>query len=286
MKTILVPHVDAEGLGPVLDCALHVARRFGSRIEGQHLPRMIPTVVSEAGGVMMTMVETMEGEEEVRAGAARKAFQSFMRKAGVTAGGKGSAKGAGAKAGRVTAQWRASNGRGYDVGSYARLFDLVVCGRPEESPAAPDKGRFEALLFESGRPILIAPTEHPKSLGDKIVIAWNGSTESARAVGFARPLLEAAKKVVVVTVESGMVQGPDGPQLAQALALGGVEATSVHIAADHRSVGEAILDETAKLGGDLLIKGAYTHSRLRQMIFGGATSHILAHAELPVFIAH
>jgi nucleotide-binding universal stress UspA family protein len=118
------------------------------------------------------------------------------------------------------------------------------------------------------------------------VIAWNGSTETARAVAFALPLLRQAGRVVVLTVEGGMAPGPGGDQLVGYLRRNGIGADLNEAKPGRRSTGEAILATAAALDADLLVKGAYTQSRLRQMIFGGATSHILSAAMLPVFMAH
>ena len=90
----------------------------------------------------------------------------------------------------------------------------------------------------------------------------------------------------MLAVESGSVPGPNADEVAQHLTRNGVAAEATGAKLEGRSIGEAILAETAALGADLLVKGAYTHSRLRQMIFGGATSHILAEADLPVLMAH
>ena len=118
------------------------------------------------------------------------------------------------------------------------------------------------------------------------MIAWNGSTETARTIAMAMPLLEQAEQVLVLSVEEGMVPGPSGAEVAQGLVRNRIPARSrARRRRQGRSVGAAILGEAAEAGADLLLKGAYTHSRLRQMIFGGATSHILGAAELPVIMA-
>jgi nucleotide-binding universal stress UspA family protein len=118
------------------------------------------------------------------------------------------------------------------------------------------------------------------------VIAWNGSTEQARATAFAMPLLRGASRVAVVTVEGGTVPGPTGAQLARYLQRNGIPAEPLTVFPERRSTGEALLAKADALGCDLLVKGAYTQSRLRQMIFGGMTRHILASAQLPVLMAH
>jgi nucleotide-binding universal stress UspA family protein len=173
------------------------------------------------------------------------------------------------------------------VSSYARVFDITVLGRPTAGHAEPSMATLEAVLFESGRPILIAPPTAPTKLGDTVVIAWNGSTETARATAFAMPFLKQATRVVVVTVEgSPLHEGPPGEELARTLRLNGIAAEASTVKADRRSIGETLLKVSASLGADLMVKGAYTQSRLRQMIFGGTTSHILAEATLPVLMAH
>jgi nucleotide-binding universal stress UspA family protein len=166
------------------------------------------------------------------------------------------------------------------------VFDLIVVGRPVSGQFAPSMVALEAALFESGRPLLIVPPEPRQEIGRRIAIAWNGSTETARTVAFAMPLLKRADEVLVVTVEQGMVPGPSGQDLAQNLTRSGIATRVRHVEVDRRSVGEAMLAESRTFGANLMVKGAYTQSRIRQMIFGGATSHILAHADLPVIMAN
>ena len=187
----------------------------------------------------------------------------------------------------VAAAWRDEGLAGYEaLGGLGRAYDLIVVGRPLPGAAVPSMSALEAALFESGRPILIAPPAPPQQLGEVVVVAWNGSTETARTIALAMPFLSQAETVVVLSVEEGMVPGPSGAEIAQGLVRNGIAARTQQIRAGERSVGAAILEECAAQGADLLLKGAYTHSRLRQMIFGGATSHILGAAELPVIMAH
>jgi nucleotide-binding universal stress UspA family protein len=173
------------------------------------------------------------------------------------------------------------------VSSYARIFDITVLGRPTSGQAEPSMATLEAVLFESGRPILIAPPTAPTKLGDVIAVGWNGSTETARTMAFAMPFLKQASRVVIITVEGGPVnQGPPGEDLARNLRLNGVPAEAMTVRTDRRTSGDTLLRATVSVGADLLVKGAYTQSRLRQMIFGGTTSQVLAEATVPVFMAH
>ena len=119
------------------------------------------------------------------------------------------------------------------------------------------------------------------------VAAKSAEVEQARATALAMPILKRANRVIVLTVEGGAaVPGPTGQQLCRYLQLNEVAAKPLTVGLDGRLTGEVILFHAKALGCDLLIKGAYTQSRLRQMIFGGTTRYILSNAELPVLMAH
>ena len=130
------------------------------------------------------------------------------------------------------------------------------------------------------------PPAPSTSIGTTIAIAWNGSTETARSIAFAMPLLRRARDVPVLAVPGLRLPGPSDAQLARALQRDGIPARVVEVREDGRSPGRALLEAAGDLGADLMIKGGYTQSRLRQLIFGGPTSDILAEANLPVFMAH
>ena len=285
MKAILV-HVDEhDGLPSVLQCALLAARRFGSHMEGLFLwrgvPRMVPVAPEGAFLPASDLVEDLERADRERSGRLRERFEAFMTEQNVPLAVCGQGENA------PSASWSDKVLTGEDaLGTVGRLHDLIVLGRPVDGQPVPMMSALETALFESGRTLLIAPPTTPASLGEMIVIGWNGSTETARSIALAMPFLAQAKEVVVLSIEGGMVPGPTGSEIARSLHRNDITATAKTVPAGERPVGAAILEESASLGADLLIKGAYTHSRLRQMIFGGATSHILAHSELPVIMAH
>jgi nucleotide-binding universal stress UspA family protein len=285
MRGILV-HVDEHrALQSVLTSALLVARRFDGQIDGLHArpgaPRIIPVAPEGAFIPASEIVEDLERADRDLDRQLRERFEAFMREHGVPA------VGSVLPGAEVAAAWRDEAVTGYEaLGSLGRAYDLIVVGRPLPGAAVPSMSALEAALFESGRPILIAPPAPPDKIGAVVVVAWNGSTETARTIALAMPFLTQAETVVVLSVEDGMVPGPSGAEIAQGLVRNGIAARTQQIRAGERAVGAAILEECTVLGADLLLKGAYTHSRLRQMIFGGATSHILGAAELPVIMAH
>ncbi len=172
------------------------------------------------------------------------------------------------------------------LGYIARVYDLIVLGRPSAEQFGARMSTLESVLLDSGRPVLIAPPETPSLFGQNIVISWNCSTEAARTLAFAMPLLHKADEVSVLTVEEASVQGPSGEEVCRNLEANGITARNYVVSAGGLKPGAVILSKIKELGCDLLIKSAYTQSRLRQMIFGGATSHILANADLPVFMAN
>lgn len=285
MRTILVNLEMSPVLDSVLECALLVARRFGSYIEGLHMRPGQPDIIAAgADGFVAAapdLVASFEREARERAERARETFESFIARHGLP-------RATGLPAGSgVCADWRIESSSGHAaIGGLGRVFDLIVVGRPLPDSVAPSMAALETALFEAGRPLLIAPPRPPEDLGRRIVIAWNCSTETARTVAFAMPFLTQAQQITVLTVQRGTVPGPSAAELAQNLQRHGLNVDWREVPSNDRGPGDTVLQQARALGADLLIKGAYTQSRLRQLIFGGVTSHVLAEAELPVIMAH
>ncbi len=283
LKSLLVPVEECDGLNAQLTTALLAAKLFGSHIDG-----VAPRLIIEAygfgdgmGAAAGAAIESFEQEADEKAERAEAAFRAFMDQQKVAW------EESAAPSAHPTVDWLPDGPRGNEAaGELARLYDMTVLARPVAHAMVPRIALLESVLFECGRPILVAPPQAPASLGETILIAWNGSTESARALTFARPFLERAKRVVVLSVEGGSVMGPEAADVEKSLRRGGIAAEAKVIGPGSLSVGEAILSEADALNADLVVKGAYTHSRLRQMIFGGATHHLLAEADLPVLMAH
>ena len=283
MRTLLTVVGDGTAT-PVLETALLAARKFDGRVIGLNALTTEYAVVfgGEMGFSVSSEVDrTLEREGHERRTSARELFESFMRMRNVpvTDGEEPPAQG-------VSAEWREESGRqNAVVGSLGRVFDLIVVERPAKL-ASLAEATLEDALFESGRPVLMAPPTSPKTIGERIVIAWNGSTETARTVALAMPYLALAGSVDVVWIDGSMQPGPSGDDLAAALRRRGIAARPRLVPLGGRQAGEIFLSEARALNCDLLVKGAYTQSRLRQMIFGGATRHIIMEANIPVILAH
>jgi len=277
MKMILVPMENYDAMRSALETALLLARRCDSYIEGFALRLAINQFI---GGDIVGGLPSYTEEIAEEAKKARKIFESFMQEHKVPQSNMAT-KG-------MSFGWldKAPEGESF-VGSYGRVFDVIVMSRPDAKSSPLYARAIESGLFESGRPTLLSPPSPPRQIATNVLIAWNCSTEQARATALAMPLLQKADRVTVLTVTGGTgVPGPSAEQLIRYLQRNGIVAESMRTELDGRSTGEAILATAQSLGCDLLVKGAYTQSRLRQMIFGGATQHVLAHAALPVLLAN
>jgi nucleotide-binding universal stress UspA family protein len=278
MKSILVPIEDHGLIDSQLELALLVGRTFDSYIEGLAITPDYPVVLPVDIAIGVPSPLTPENRFEM-ARTCRERFEGFMTIKQIS---RSSASLSGLSFG-----WR-QDGLMEDafLGAYGRVFDTILVGRPDGSNGQTRLSTVEAALFETGRPVLIAPPSVPRTFGEVAVVAWNRSTETARAVLGAMPLLKRARRVVVLELEDWGVPGPSGSELARSLRMHDVPAEAITVPDPADKAGEAILKEAASLGCDLLVKGAYTQSRLRQMFFGGATSHILSSTTIPVLMAH
>jgi nucleotide-binding universal stress UspA family protein len=279
MKSILVPTENRPGMTSTLETALLLAQRCGGYIEGFPLRSRVRDFIAldPTGSVPIARYEQESQEEVVRA---RTFFKVFMQERNLPSGGK-TTEG-------LSYGWFEDAAEGEDfVGSYGRVFDIIVLGRPDADTSTLHNRAIESALFESGRSVLLTPPIAPREIAANIMVHWNRSTEQARATDAAMPLLQRASRVTVLDVNGGQgVSGPSAAQLIKYFERSGISADLLTVGLEGRSTGEAVLRAAAAQGCDLLVKGAYTQSRLRQMIFGGATSHILANAELPVLMAH
>ncbi|MBR1125451.1 universal stress protein [Bradyrhizobium lablabi] len=279
MKTILVPTQNIAAMKPALEVAVLLARRTGAYIEGFPLRVAIPPYVVAELSAGFTL-DAYDSQREEETSELRRLFETFMQGHGIPA--------AGTTEESPSFGWfAAAPDDDSFIGSRGRAFDVTVMSRPGADSTSLHQRAVEFGLFESGRPVLLAPPAGAKQIATNIMIHWNGSTEQARANAFAMPLLHLADRVSVLTVAGGQdVPGPSADDIIRQLRHNGIAARPVRVKLGDRDTGEAVLDAARAEGCDLLVKGAFTRNRLRQMIFGGATSYIMEHADLPVLMAH
>jgi nucleotide-binding universal stress UspA family protein len=173
-------------------------------------------------------------------------------------------------------------------GKIARSYDLAVVAQPEQRQGLVETLMIEAALFDSGRPVLVVPYIHTDGIRlDRIVVCWDEGRNAARAVGDALPLLIRGKCVDVVTVEQKeQSDGLRGARIVDHLGWHGLNVSLQPIVAPDSEVANVILSYAADHGVDLIVMGAYGHSRFREFVLGGATRGMLTSMTVPVLMSH
>lgn len=287
LKTILAVISDTETGVPTLETAFLVGRDHACHVRVLHSrpdPASVVPMVGEAMSGMMVdeMMTACDRDGQERAAKVRELFEAVCNRytIPVTDEPPGPPE--------MSAALVLELGLEDDVVlQRGRMSDLIVLGRPHSQGEPAWQATLTAALMETARPVLVAPRAPIAALGSTCAIAWNGSLEATRAVFFALPFLLKAGRVVILTVED--VSGQAAAELDTYLAWHGITTEVRALPANGSSgavVGEALLDCCKGLEADLLVMGAYTHSRLRQLILGGVTRHVLDHAELPVLLSH
>ena len=193
----------------------------------------------------------------------------------------------------LSAEWRVTEGLEADPAVHARYVDLTILGQldPDGGDTELIRPRPELVALASGRPILAVPYAGQfETVGQRVLIGWNATREATRAVNDAMPLLAAADVVTVLTIDAR--EGPDahgelpGADISLHLARHGVKATIERTVSAGVPAGEVLLSRAADLGADLLVIGAYGHSRMRELLLGGATRSILQSMTVPVLMSH
>ena len=282
LRTILVPLTSGVDLDVPLDAALAVTRRVGAHIEALFVrPDALSTIglLGEPAVGTDAIVAAFERQAREAADAARRGFEDWRERRELPGGVVEH------RLDSVFASWLEKEGDVEQiVARRGRLSDLLVARHagPGEVGASTI---LDAALFGTGRPVLLAPEQLPDDLFRHVVVAWNGSLEATRAVTGSLVLLRKAERVSVFAtpVEAGSDPATD---LVEALRWHGITARRLKLAANPGTVGEALLDQAAEAEATMIVMGAYTHSRVREMFLGGVTRHVLDHATVPVIMAH
>lgn len=198
------------------------------------------------------------------------------------------------RAGLASSEWREASGDAVAAAAlHARYADLLIVGQPNprDAQSQPVRGFLEHLILSAGRPILVIPYVGKfTGIGSNVLVAWNASRESTRAVTDAIPLLERARSVAVVVIDpqdaAGVHGDAPGADIALYLARHGVKAEAHPTASGNTDVGDVILSRAADIGADLIVMGAWGHSRMRELIMGGATRSLLEEMTVPVLLSH
>jgi len=283
IKTILAPAL--EGGESALEAAFGFAKSHQAHVEVLHVsadPKESIAYLGEGmtGAMVEQVLASVERDNAAREAKARAAFGDLVKRHGAAVADK-----AGQAIG-LTACFKSMVGRDDAViPERGRLFDVLVVPRPGPDGASQTRVAVEAALLGSGRAVLLVPPGVMKPIGKVVAVAWNGSLEAARAIRLGGVVMRGAERVFVMSAtEKGRRSRAE--DLVDALAWHGRKAEAVTLDAGKKRVGHALLERAAQEGADLLIMGAYTHSRFRELVFGGATSDALDGATMPVVMVH
>ncbi|OYV50336.1 MAG: universal stress protein UspA [Acidocella sp. 35-58-6] len=284
VRKFLVP-LSSSGSGEVaLHTGLMLAKMWNAHLQVLHIKvdsRDVAPLAGEglSGAMIEEMMSATERESGSRAMGLHDLFMAATEEHQVMVGD--------AVMGRnePSASFASVTGREDEIISFqARLSDLTIVPHPQHGEDVASADALHAVLFESGRPVMMAPFAKPATLGKRIAIAWNGTHESASALASIMPFVRQAEAVRVLVCDEYQRRGPVGAQVVEYIAHHGVTADMVSFRPIDKVVAAGLLAAAADFGADLMSMGAYSTSRLRQLILGGNTTHVLENATLPVLM--
>jgi nucleotide-binding universal stress UspA family protein len=274
-KTILV-HFDAGKAAPTrLEIAFEIGAQFGAHVAALHALSAAPepSYGYEAAQIVREAQQRMRAE---MLAAARRSYDECLRRTGFE-----------------KAEWRETKADALAaVALHARYADLVVIGQQNpEWPSGLNKDFERSLPLAAGRPVLVVPYAFERRpVGRHVLVAWNASREAARAVSDALPLLKRASHVHAVALspgKSGTAHGEEpGADIALYLARHGVKVTVSRYDAPDVDAGNLLLSRAFDLSADLIVMGAWGHSRLQEFVFGGVTRTLLESMTVPLLMSH
>ena len=279
-KTILAFLPSADQAPATLNAARLVARRGGAHVIGLYVfpaMRIYGALPIDAPNVTAQLIEQNRAFHEAESGKVKALFEAAFGDED------------------VHGEWCFSETMRVsplpEIIDQGRAAELIVTPHMGDAEDSFEDGRIaERLLLESGRPVLIVPAGEFASLGTDITVGWNASREAARAVFDALPLLKQADNVHIVWVDPRLPSGQSASRaaddIAASLARAGVHCEAVEASAAGGTIGAELLNRARDYGSDLIVMGGYGRTRFREMIFGGATRHILDHMKVPVLMSH
>jgi nucleotide-binding universal stress UspA family protein len=273
LTSILVHLADDDASDARFDVASELARADGAHVTA--LYAMPPIGMETIYGLESApeLIETRRKSNRERAEEVEAAFQKRVKQDG------------------LKAEWRCHEGDAAElIMLHARYADLAIVGqRSEESTSATlyYPGIAEEVVLGAGRPVLVVPyIGSSAGVGKRVLVAWNGSREAARALNDALPILERADQVTVLVVDPDGAGRIPGADIAAHLARHGVRTEATHVPSGGLDIGDVLLSRAADFSCDLIVMGAYGHSRIREFVMGGASRHIFDHMTVPVLMAH
>ena len=275
MRNILLPFEYIETIPHLVDCAVSLAKKYNSSVSGVAIHQRIDSFIAQEGSIVFDSLHHDENKEE-----AIKYKEKFIDHINTL-------KKSDSDLSDLKYKWLSEELENQKyLGDLSRVYNVVIISRPYQELQSASLSSIQTILFDGGRPVMLIPMNKQIDIGKEVVISWNCTTESSRAVFAALPILKKANNVTILTVEKVITDGPSGEQVSELLASHGIDAKPVTISGGEKKIGDAILDFSKSVDADLIVKGAYTQSRLREIIFGGATRHLMLHSEIPIYLVN
>ena len=274
LKDILV-HVDSTCQSATrVEVAARLAHQHDAHLTGIYVissPHISPT--QDFGQLPVEYIEQREKDSGDRAIVAEKSFLNIADQHG------------------VTHEWRCETGLALDIISMnSRYSDVVILGQRDPNNAEDFGDLPDGIIMTSGRSVLVIPyTGKVESLGERVMIGWDGSAQAARAIHDSIPLIAAADRVDIIAVNpngSGDHGETPAADISLHLARHGIKTEAQSITVNDIGIADILLSRASDRGIDLFVMGAYGHSRWRELVLGGVTAHMLEHMTMPVLMAH
>jgi nucleotide-binding universal stress UspA family protein len=255
---------------------LHAAVRLAELAGGAHITALAVDAPSPAGPLMAEAlmaelgdVATARGQDRARIGTLKATFDAWAAVA--------------PPAGTTVAWQRIAGPANAVVEQWGRRADLIAIARPLNDDDEPTRHGFRTALLHTGRPVLVVPPGPPTPFGRRVAIAWRDDGRTVKAVLPALRYLAGAERMHLLT---GVRPGAAAASVPALFADRGIDAELHILPIGDGPFGGSLLEKLHGLGADLLVMGAYAYSRLQELIFGGVTQYLLAHADVPVLMRH
>ena len=284
-KTILLPIRESSTAASLMETSISMAIRNDGHVDLLYVQddpeHMIPYgTLGLSASMRKTILESTAAAASQQGDELKQSFVDLCERYKISIQPRGTG------IGKPSADFLVRTGRRDElIGKYSRLADLIIVPQPIKTTPPPSS--FEAVLRDSGRPVLMVQREKVLDVpGKRLAIGWNSSKEAAQAISSMLGNLKRADKVYVLSSEKRMKQAINADDVCVYLSCHGIAAETAVIDGKRKSAGEALLDKSRELECDRLIVGGYSRPKIRDIIMGGVTGHLLKYADMPVIFVH
>jgi len=285
IKTILLPIRESDIAESLMETAISMAIRNNAHLDLLYVQKdpehLVPFAsMGVSASMRQSIIESASASANAQADELKQKFTALCEHLNMTQQARG------IDSDKPSADFLMQQGsRDELIAMHGRLADLIIV--PQPVSVSPPPSSFEAALRDTGRPVLMVPRKDILiAPGKTIAIGWNSSKEAAQAISVVMGNLKRADEVHVLCSESRMNQPFNAGDVCVYLSCHGVKAEPAVFKTDRQSAGKALLNKARELGADRLVVGGYSRPKLRNMIMGGVTGHLMGHSDIPVLMVH